>query len=274
MDISIIIVGTNEKNFVKKCLDSIRTSQLTYSYETIVVDNASSDGTGEMVRKDYPEVHLVHNEKKAGYIHNNIAATNISKGKYVLLLNSDIEVMPNTIQYMADFMEQHPDAAVSACKLVFENGDLQLTCRQFPTPLIYLSRFPHFFRWVKFGKNFSNHAIVQDYLMMDYDHQKTQAVDWFLSAFFFIRRSAIESFGGLDKHLFQPFYLEDVEWCFRARLNGWKAYYVPEVHAIHYYRRDSVKKFGKLSIVHILNILYFFNKHGLSMLLGKHRKGN
>ena len=108
--------------------------------------------------------------------------------------------------------------------------------------------------------------------MKDFDHASTRCVDWVLSALFLMRRSVIEQIGGLDNKLFQPYYLEDVEWCFRARINGFKAYYVPEVYAIHYYRRESVKKFGKLSLVHLLNILYFFNKHGLSLLLGKHKE--
>ena len=270
MDVSIIIVGTNERGHVKKCLDSIRRSAMTCTSEVIVVDNASTDGTYEMVSADYPEARLVRHEKKMGYIHNNVMATRASTGRYVLLLNSDIELMPDTVQYMVDFMEKNPDAAVSGPRLVFEDGTLQLTCRKFPTPFIYLSRLPHFFRWVKSGKKFSNSRTVHNYLMMDYDHKAMRAVDWILSAMFLMRRSAIERIGGLDNNLFQPFYLEDVEWCFRARLNGWKVYYIPEVCAIHYYRRDSVRKFGVLSIVHMLNILYFFNKHGLSMLLGKH----
>jgi GT2 family glycosyltransferase len=272
IDVSIIIVGTNEKNYVKKCLESIRASKTRYSLETIVIDNASTDGTYEMVKIEYPEVNLRRNIKKLGYIHNNIVATNNSEGRYVLLLNSDIEVMPDTLQYMVDFMERTLDAAVSGCKLVFENGDLQLTCRQFPTPFIYFNRLPHFFRWIKSGKKFSNSSTVQKYLMKDYDHKTTRSVDWVLSALFLMRRSAINEFGGLDNNLIQPFYLEDVEWCFRARLNGRKVYYIPEVQAIHYYRRDSVKRFGKLSVVHMLNILYFVNKHGVSMLLGKHKE--
>ena len=272
MDVSIIVVGTNERHHLEKCLASIRQSKTTYSVEVIVVDNASSDGTYEMVKATYPGVRLIRLEEKKGYIHNNIMATQQSRGRYVLLLNSDIELMPDTLQRMVDFMEKTPDAAVSSSRLLFEDGTLQLTCRKFPTPLIYLSRLPHFFRWIKAGKRFSNHALVRDYLMLDVDHTKTRSVDWVLSALFLMRRSAMDKIGGLDPNLFQPFYLEDVEWCFRAKINGYKTYYVGEAHAIHYYRRDSVRKFGRLSIVHMLNILYFFNKHGLSMILGKHRQ--
>ncbi len=271
IDVSIVIVGTNEKDHVKKCLDSIRESQMQYTAETIMIDNASSDGTSQMVKKDFPWVILVENATKMGYIHNNVMGTQMSKGRYILLLNSDIALPPETLQYLLKFMDDHPEAGVSSCRLVFDDGTLQLTCRQFPTPLIYFARLPHFFRWVKAGKKFSLSGRVKDYLLMDYDHKTTRQVDWVLSALFLMRRKAIEDVGGLDNRLTQPFYLEDVEWCFRSRLKGWRTYYVPEVFAYHYYRRDSVKKFGWLSIVHILNIFKFFNKHGLAMLLKKHR---
>jgi GT2 family glycosyltransferase len=270
VDLSVIIVSTNEKDFAYKCLESIRKSRITYMMETIFVDNASSDGTSAMVKEKFPEAVLIINDKKMGYIRNNIMATKMAKGRYVLLLNSDIEVLPDTIQYMLDFMEKNPRAAVSGCKLVFEDGTLQLTCRQFPTPIIYLNRLPHFFRWMKSAKKFSFSSIVKKYLMLDYDHKTARPVDWLLSAFFLMRRSAMDDLGGLDHTLTQPFYLEDVEWCFRARLSGWLVYYVPEVYAYHYYRRDSVRRFNKLSLVHMSNIMKFFNKHGLAMFLGLH----
>jgi GT2 family glycosyltransferase len=272
IDVSIVIVGTNEKNFVIKCLDSIRHSKTRYSLETILVDNASSDGTAEAVLANYPEVILDVNSEKLGYIHNNVMASRKARGKYILLLNSDIELQPNTIEYMVNFMNEHPKCAVSSCRLLFEDGTLQLTCRQFPTPWIYLNRVPHFFRWIQSGKKFSMSPVVKQYLMLDYDHKTTRPVDWALSALFLMRKEAIEKIGELDNDLMQPFYLEDVEWCFRAWINGWKVYYIPEVFAYHFYRRDSVKKFNKMSIVHLVNIIKFFNKHGIAMMLGQHRK--
>ncbi len=274
VDLSIVIVSTNEKDFAYKCLESIHKSRTTYTMEIILVDNASSDGVSAMVKEKFPEVVLIVNDKKLGYIHNNVMATRRARAKYILLLNSDIEVLPDTIQYMMDFMENNPRTAVSGCKLVFEDGTLQLTCRQFPTPLIYLNRMPHFFRWVKSAKKFSFSPMVKKYLMLDYDHKTARSVDWILSAFFLMRRLAIEEVGELDNSLTQPFYLEDVEWCFRARLHGWSVYYVPEVYAYHYYRRDSVQKFNKLSLVHLINITKFFNKHGLAMFLGRHKDRN
>lgn len=272
IDVSIIVVGTNEKDFLYKCLNSISKSNTTYKVETIAIDNASTDGTSEMIKGHFSNVQLIRNEKKMGYIYNNNLAIKRTSGRYMLLLNSDIVLQNNTLEVLVDFMDKHPLAAVCACKLTFDDGSLQLTCRRFPTPLAYISRIPHFFSWLKFGKRFSNSALVHKYLMLDYDHKSTKEVDWVLSALFLMRRQAIDDIGMLDEKLVQPFYLEDMDWCFMAHVKGWKVYYVPEVCAIHSYRRDSVKKFGRLSIVHLLNVLIFYKKHWLEMLLKKHRR--
>ncbi len=272
IDVSIIIVGTNEREFVYKCLKSIADSVTRYNVETILVDNASCDGTSDMVRKDFPGIILIRNEKKQRYIHANHAATRIAKGRYVLLINSDIELQPDTLQLMIGFMDGHPDAAASSCKLTFDDGTLQLNCRRFPTPLTYFARLPHFFRWIKIGKRFASNDIVKRYLMLDYDHKELRQVDWLVSAFFLLRKEAIDDIGMLDDKMVPPFYLEDVDWCFRAHRKGWKVYYVPQTYAVHYYKRGSVKKFNRLSIVHFLNILIFYKKHAWPMLLRKHRK--
>jgi len=271
LDVSIIVVGTNEKDDINRCLNSIAKSKVNFTMETILVDNASNDGTTEMVKSYFKDVKIIRNEQKLGYIYNNNLAMRMAGGRYILLLNADIDLDNNTLQFMVNFMDKHPEAAVSGCKLVFDDGALQLTCRQFPTPLIYLARLPHFLRWLKFGKRFSSTAVVHRYLMRDYDHKQTREVDWLLSAFFLLRKSAIEDIGMLSKRLLQPFYLEDVEWCFRAHVKKWKVYYVPEAQAIHSYKRGSVKTFGKLSWVHLGNILIFFMMHGFEMLLKKHR---
>lgn len=272
VDVSIIIAGTNEKGYVEKCLNSISESNTTYRSEVIVVDNASIDGTAEMVRGKYKDVRLICNKEKKGYIYNNNLAMKDAVGRYILILNADIELKKDTLQTMLDFMEKHPDAAVSSCRLNFSDGDLQLTCRRFPTPFTYISRIPHFFRWFKAGKKFADTKEVRRYLMLDYDHAATRKVNWVLSALFLMRKSVIDEIGMFSDDLVQPFYLEDMDWCFRSHEAGYNVYYIPETSAVHYYQRDSVKKFGWLSIVHMLNIAIFFRNHGWAMLRGRHKK--
>lgn len=271
-DVSVITVSTNEKDFVLRLLDSIRRSKSQFNLETILVDNASTDGISSIVKQKYEDVALLHNQKLLGYIQTNNLAIKVAKGRYIMLVNSDIELSEDTIEVLANFMDNHPEAAVSTCRLNFDDGSLQLNCRKFPTLLTYIFRIPHFFRWLKFGKRLAMSKAVASYLMLDYDHKQARQVDWVVSAIFFMRRQAIEDIGLLDEKLVPPFYLEDVDWCFRAHKKGWKVYYVPETSAIHYYKRGSIKKFNKLSIVHFMNIVIFFKKHALSMFLRKHRK--
>ena len=272
IDVSIILVGTNEHDFVCGCLQSILDSRHSYKIEVIVVDNASTDLTTEAVLKDYSWARLIVNTKKKGYIENNNMAMQQAKGRYILLLNADIELKNHTLQETIAFMDDHPEAGSCGCKLLFDDGTLQLTCRRFPTPFIYFSRIPHFFRWLSWAKKFSLGPFVKKYLMMDYDHAVTREVDWIVSAFWLLRREALDDVGEVGQYLLQPFYLEDVDWCFRARVRGWKTYYVPHVTAIHHYQRSSVKRFNKLSLVHLGNILIFYLKNGLSMILGRHRR--
>jgi len=272
IDVSVIIVGTNEKEHVMQCLDSLLKSVTGYKIKAILVDNASADGTSAAVEERFRDVKILRNEEKKGYIYSNNLAMKGARGRYILIVNSDITFEPDTLEIMLDFMERRPSVAVSACRLTFEDGTLQLTCRRFPTPLTYISRLPHLFRWIKSGKKFAMSAPVRRYLMMDYDHKKARGIDWALSAFFLMRKKAIDEIGMFDEGLVSPFYLEDVDWCFRAHLRGWEVFYVPEANAVHHYKRGSVKKLGKLSFVHMANILIFYNKHALSMLLGRHRR--
>jgi len=270
IDVSIIIVGTNEKDFMRGCLDSIYNSITSYKYEVMVVDNASSDQTALMVKECFPNASLTVNKKKLGYIENNNMAMKKALGRYVLLLNADIELKSNTLQETIKFMDEHTRAAGCGCKLLFDDGTVQLTCRRFPSPWTYICRVPHFFHWIKFGKHFATSSQVKKYLMLDYDHREARAVDWIVSAFFLLRKSALDDIGPVGKHLLQPFYLEDVDWCFRAALKGWETYYVPQVEAVHHYQRTSIIRFNKLSFIHLINLMIFYFKNGFFMLLGRH----
>ncbi len=272
IDVTIIVVGTNEKADLERCLPSIQGSRTSFKFETILVDNASTDGTYDWAREKFPDIKVIRTSRKEGYIANNNRAMKEGSGRYFLLLNSDIELKPDTLDYTLRFMDAHPNGAAASCKLLFDDGSLQLTARRFPTPLVYLARLPHFFRWLKFMKPLAKNAVVSRYLMMDYDHEHARQVDWCVSAFFLLRRKAIEEVGPVGQGLLQPFYLEDVDFCFRALMKGWKTYYIPEVTAFHFYKRGSVSKLGRLSFVHMGNILIFYAKNGLNMMLGRHRR--
>lgn len=271
VDVSLITVSTDEADDLARCLASIDRDEHGLDLQILVVDNASTDGTAEVLAR-YPDLEVIRTASRKGYIENNNLAIARARGRYVLTMNADVVLEPGALAYMVAFMDRHPDAAVSACRLMFEDGTLQLTCRQFPTPLVYLGRLPHFFGWVPGVRRWTGNRIAHRYVMRDYDHRQTRAVDWVISAFFLMRRSVIEEIGPFAGYLRQPFYLEDVDWCFRAHLAGYRVYYVPEVWSTHCYRQTSVRGFNKLSLVHLANTSIFFAKHGLPMLLGRHRR--
>ncbi|MEO1366882.1 MAG: glycosyltransferase, partial [Acidobacteriota bacterium] len=232
---------------------------------------ASTDRTAEILAR-HPEIRVLRRAERFGYIENNHVALPLARGRYVLSMNADVVLEPGTLAHMVRFMDNHPEAAVAACRLHFGDGSLQLTCRRFPTPLTYLARVPHFLSWLPALRRLRNNAVARGYDLRDLDHSVTRRVDWVITAFFLMRRSAVEEIGVFSDQLRQPFYLEDVEWCFRARLAGYLTYYVGEVWATHDYRQSSIKKLNRLSFVHLANILIFFRLHGLSMLRGLHRR--
>ena len=133
LDVSIIIVNWNGKELLRKCLDHVVSTTQQVTYEVIVVDNASSDGSQAMVKEAFPSVRLIENSDNCGFARANNQGIVVSQGRYVLLLNSDAFVQENTIDAMVAFMDEHPEGGMSGCKLLFEDGQLQPSCFAFPT---------------------------------------------------------------------------------------------------------------------------------------------
>ncbi|MBW2046461.1 MAG: glycosyltransferase [Deltaproteobacteria bacterium] len=197
INVSVVIPVYNDCRNTRQCLSSLFDTDFK-EFEVILIDNASRDGTKEAVEERFKNTVILRNQRRMGYIYNNNRAIERSQGRYILLLNADTELREDTLQIMLDFMEKNPKTAVSGCKLMFDDGTLQLTCRRFPTPLVYIARIPHFFRWIKTGKKFATSRVTRRYLMLDYDHKDSREVDWVLSAFFLMRKSTIAEIGRLD----------------------------------------------------------------------------
>jgi GT2 family glycosyltransferase len=265
-DLTVITISTNEGSLLDPCLASVFKSDVRF--ECIVFNNASSDGTASLLREKFadPRLRVVTNPSKKGFIENNNDGFRLARGRYVLLLNPDTVVQPDTFKKMIDFMDTHPRAAVATCQLRNLDGTRQHNVRRFPTPLTY------FYRILQLDKAFPHHRTVGKYLLSDMQWSETQPTDWFITAFFFMRKSVIDAIGPFDQSLLQPFYCEDLEWCYRSRINGYKNYYVADTSILHHYQQTSRRKIGRLTAVHLFNILVFFRKHGWSMLLGREKR--
>ncbi len=232
--LSVIVVNYNVREFLDHALTSLQKAMRGIRGEIIVVDNASDDGSVEMVRKRYPGVQLIASDSNLGFAKANNRALKRSRGKYLLLINPDTVVQEDTLRVMINFFEEHPEVGLAGCKILNPDGTFQLACRRsFPTP------------WVAFTKIFGLSTLFPQsrffgrYNLTYLDPNRTYEVDAVSGSFMVLRRSVYEQVGGLDEDFFM--YGEDLDWCYRIQRAGWKIYYVPATQIIHY-KGESTKR--------------------------------
>ncbi len=254
MDLSIITVNWKVKDLLEKCLRSVYEQTKDISFEVFVVDNDSGDGSVEMVREKFPQVSLTASNDNLGFAKGNNVAAKDAKGRYILLLNPDTEILDNAIGKMVKFMDNHPGCGIAGCKLLNPDLTLQPSVRHFPTFLsqaLILLKLHHLF---------PHSAPMRHYLAEDFDYTKTQPADQVMGAFFMIRKKVIEKIGLLDEKFW--IWFEEVDYCKRTKEAGFKILYTPEAKIIHYYGQSfkqvyNVKKqkdFNK-------SLTYYFKKH-------------
>lgn len=252
--LSIIIVNFNVKAFLQNCLLSVRKSLEDIPSEIIVVDNASDDGSVEIIKKNFPDVKLIELSENLGFSKANNIGLKIAKGEYICLLNPDTIVEEDTFNTMIRFMESHPEAGMAGCKILNPDGTFQLACRRsFPTP------------WVAFTKIFGLSALFPKsklfarYNITYLDENQTYEVDAISGSFMFLRRDVYEKVGGLDESFFM--YGEDLDWCFRIKEAGFKIYYVHSTKIIHF-KGESTKRSNIDEVKHFYNAMRLFvRKH-------------
>lgn len=252
MDVSVIIVTYNSRDVIRACLDSLA-APATLQMEVIVVDNASSDGTPDLVAQAYPAVRLIAGRENLGYSKGVNVGIRAASGRYLLVLNPDTVVRSGAVQKLVDFMERTPDAGIVAPKLVFQDGTVQLSCRRFYTLTVLL------LRRTPLGKLFPRAKPLRDHLMLDFDHGTTRPVDWVIGAAMMVRRHAVETVGLMDERFF--LYFEDVDWCYRMAQKGLKVYYIAEAVVEHGYQRESAQAVMNRSFVaHLVSLFRYYEK--------------
>jgi GT2 family glycosyltransferase/lipopolysaccharide/colanic/teichoic acid biosynthesis glycosyltransferase len=253
MDLSIVIVTHNSRTPVGRCLASIERNAPSCDYETIVIDNASSDGTPAMVAETFGHVRIVANEENTGYSRGVNQGIRLSSGENILIINPDIEVQEDSIDKLIEFMGKTPDAGIAGSKLIYPDGRLQYSCRTFYTLAVLLLRRTFL------GRLFPRAAALRSHLMMDYDHAESRKVDWIIGACMMVRRAALEKVGSMDERFF--LYFEDIDWCYRMKNHGWSVYYVPESVMIHAYERSSARTvLAKPFLIHMISLLRYYEK--------------
>ena len=232
MDLSIVIPSYNTRELLEQALRTVMDAAEGLEVELLVVDNASRDGSAEMVASTFPQIELIRNEENVGFSAANNQALRRVKGRYVLLLNSDTIVRPDTLRCLVEFLDAHPHAGAIGCKILNPDGTLQLSCRRGPpTPMAA------FCKMSGLSRLFPNSPRIARYNLTYLDPEKTHEVDALSGSCMMVRKEAIDQVGLLDEAYF--FYGEDLDWCFRMRKAGWKIFYVPKTEIIHFKGESS-----------------------------------
>ncbi len=226
IEISFIVVSWNAKEYLSKSLASIEKETAGLNSEIIVVDNASSDGSAEMVRERFPQVRLIVNGENLGFAKANNIGIRQSHGRYLALVNSDVEVLPGCMGLMIGYMGKHVETGIMGPQMLDSDGKVQRSCMGFPT--IWNS----FCRALALDTIFPKSRIFGGFEMTYWPHDSTREVDIINGCFWLVRRSALEQVGGLDERFF--IYGEDMDWCRRFWDRGWKVMYLHRARAVHY----------------------------------------
>ncbi|MFI5148626.1 MAG: glycosyltransferase family 2 protein [Bacteroidia bacterium] len=246
-DVSVVIVNYNVKDLLIRCLETLVSfNSGLYSLEIILVDNNSSDRSAEAVRNKFPEVIIIENKQNAGFPRANNQAFTISTGRYVFMLNPDTEFSDNSLEKMINYMDLHTETALIGPKLLNSDGSLQASVWRYPSikgiffEMLYLSPL----------LGFKNYA----------DKDKTHAfeADSFSGAAILFRRAVMEKIGMLDEKLF---WIEDVDYCYRASGAGYKLLYYPDASILHHIGQSARKNYKVTICNQIVNKIKFFRKY-------------
>ena len=226
MELSIVSVSYNGREYLRRCLRSLLEHTRGLEYEVVVVDNASRDGSADMVAAEFPSVRLLRRPSNAGLSTALNQGIRLSGGEMTVLLNPDVELRDNPFPAMAQYLRDHPEVGILGPRMLDDDGSLQLSCRRFPTFSVAF-----FNRYSLLTRLFPRNPFSVRYLMTDFDHSGTAEIDWLSLACWMAPRRLFDEVGFLDEGYF--LYNEDVDFCQRVHRAGRKVVYLPEVSVVH-----------------------------------------
>jgi GT2 family glycosyltransferase len=257
VDISVVIVAWNARHYLELCLESLSKTTQRHSMEVLVIDNASADGSVEMVEGKYPWVKLIKNMENLGFSKGNNVGIRLCQGRYVALVNPDAIVLPGCLDALADFLDQNPKVGNVGPRVFNPDMTQQSTCRRFPTlwnNLCSATRLESLFRGSSFfaGEH-----------MFYFLHDRTLSVDVIVGCFSMIRRVAFDNVGLLDEDLFM--YGDDIDWCRRARNAGWQVVFYPGAQAIHDRGKTTAPFPVRFALAQQRSVLHYWTKYHSSL---------
>lgn len=253
MELSIIIVAWNTRDILMDCLESIVRHSPSRASEIIVVDNASADGTADSVRRGFPQVLVLSNDVNRGFAAANNQGMERASGQYILLLNPDTIVHPQSLDSLCEFMDRHEDVAICGPRLLNGDGTLQQSARRFPTFRGALHKYTvlrslgifraHYVRW----------------MMKDFAHDRQMDVDQVMGSALLLRRSLLERIGIMDERFFM--YYEEVDLCYRVKQAGGRVVFVPDAVITHLGGQSSKQVPVDRYVILMESLLRYFRKH-------------
>ncbi len=225
--LAVVIISFNVRKLLKECLESVYRETKRTRLDVWVIDNHSRDDSVQMLKESFPQVHLIENEENLGFTRANNQAIAKCQSDLILLLNPDTLIQDGALDKMVQFMEEHPDVGVSGCRVLNEDGSLQLACRRsVPSPAVA------FYRLSGLSRLFPNSKAMARYNLTYLDPDKPHEVDAVSGAFLLIRKQVVDQIGMLDEDFW--IFGEDIDWCIRAKKTGWKVMYYPDARIVHY----------------------------------------
>ena len=249
MNLSIVIVNWNTRKLLEQCLSSIFAHPPGGDFEVWVVDNASKDGSREMVQNQFPLVHLLANDENPGFACANNQALRQACGEFILLLNPDTVVKPGALETLVRFMEDTPEAGGAGSLLLNPDGTLQVSC--YPRPTL----FREF--WRMFHLEVIRHKGT--YPMDRWSLDEFQEVDVLMGACLILRCDALNQVGYLDEDYY--IYSEEVDLCYRVQQAGWRLYWVPQAQVVHFGGQSTQQVAQEMFLRLYQGKILYFRKH-------------
>jgi len=229
------------------------TSQQLSSHELFVIDNASADGSADMVRQKYPQVKLIDNKENRGFAKANNQALKQVTGQYILLLNPDTEILPGALAVLIDFLDNHPQAGVIAPQLINSDGSVQLSCRDFPSFIGMFAELTGLSRLMPPGSK------LRSYKMLDWQHDSEREVDQPEGACLLIRKELFDKIGFFDEGYFMLF--EEVDWLYSAKKAGWQIWFTPQAQVVHHMGQAIKQVKAKMILFSHKGMYRYWYKH-------------
>lgn len=252
-NLSIIIVNWNTKDILSDCLRSIYKETKDIKFETIVIDNNSSDNSVGMIKQNFPQVLLIENKDNKGFAAANNQGINIAKGKYLLLLNSDTIILDNALKKAYEFATSNQNADVIGCKILNKDRTLQPSCSMFPSLLNRFLMLTYLYKIFPKSKFFGRAQMTW------FNYDRKIEVDVISGCFMVINRKAIDRVGPMDEDFFM--YSEEVDWCWRFKKSGYKIVFTPEAQIIHLGGASAIKHGAQRAQIKDRSTIRFMLKH-------------